>query len=30
MTKQLIRIEEITFTLNEDELLLKQKILKIL
>lgn len=30
MTKKLLRIEEITFTLNEDESLLKQKILKIL
>lgn len=30
MTKQLLRIEEITFTLNDDEKLLEQKILKIL
>jgi hypothetical protein len=30
MTKQLIRIEEITFALDENENNLKQKILKIL
>jgi len=30
MTKKLIRLEEVNLTLNEDEKLLKQKILKIL
>jgi hypothetical protein len=30
MTKKLIRIEEIIFTLNEDETKLQEKILKIL